>query len=168
MDWLSTIGGVLQRYTGDQQDEAQADRDFDEVSRHAPQDDVADGIAGAFRSDRTPPFPDMLSNLFSHSNGEQRAGILNSLLGAAGPGMLSSIPGLSGLSGLFGGGRVDPEQAQRVPPEAVREMAAKAEQSNPSIVDQVSRFYAQHPDVVKALGGAALAVMMGHIAQRRR
>jgi hypothetical protein len=66
------------------------------------------------------------------------------------------------------GQQITPERAELVPPDAVQQMAANAERKNPSIVDQVSQFYAQHPDVVKALGGAALAIMIQRIARRER
>jgi len=108
----------------------------------------------------------MVSNLFANSNGTQRAGILNQLLPSVGPGLLSAIPGLAGM--FPSTQSVTPEQAEQVDPAAVQQLAEHAEQKNPSIVDQVSHFYAQHPDVVKALGGAALAVMIQRIARRER
>jgi hypothetical protein len=42
-----------------------------------------------------------------------------------------------------------------------------SERSNPSIVDEVSGLYAQHPDVVKALGGLALSIAIQKIARGR-
>ena len=50
----------------------------------------------------------------------------------------------------------------------VQEAVARAQRDNPSVVDQVSGFYAQHPDVVKALGGAAITIAIKHIARRRQ
>jgi hypothetical protein len=47
----------------------------------------------------------------------------------------------------------------------VQELAAKAEQQNPGIVDRMGDFYAEHPTLVKAIGGAALAIALGHMAQ---
>ena len=38
---------------------------------------------------------------------------------------------------------------------------------NPSIVDQVSSFYSQHPQVVKALGGLALTIALQHMMRNR-
>jgi hypothetical protein len=103
--------------------------------------------------------------MFSNSNGEQRAGILNHLLGAAGPGVGGGI--LGSLGGLLGGGsQVTPEQAQQVSPEAVHQLAEQAEKNNPSIVDQVSHFYAEHPTLVQGLGAGALALIMSHMSRR--
>jgi len=45
--------------------------------------------------------------------------------------------------------------------------AGRAEKKDPSIVHTISDFYAQHPDVVKALGGLALAIAIAKIAQRQ-
>jgi hypothetical protein len=126
---------------------------------------LAGGLAQAFRSDQTPPFPQMLSTLFSNSDGQQRAGLLNQLLASAGPGVLASaLPSLAGI--LKGGSQITPEQAQQIPVESVQHLADHAEKSNPSIIDQVSGFYSEHPKVVQALGAGALAMIMSHISRR--
>jgi len=91
---------------------------------------LAGGLAQAFRSDQTPPFPQMLSALFSNSDGQQRASLLNQLIASAGPGLLASaLPSLSGI--LKGGSQITPEQAQQVPAESVQHLAEHAEKSNP-------------------------------------
>lgn len=84
---------------------------------------------------------------------------MNRLLGAAGPGALGGL--------LGGGGTVTPEQANQVSPEQVQQLATHAEKQNPSIIDEVSRFYAQHPDVMKAAGGLALSIALQHMMRRR-
>ncbi len=130
-----------------------------------PQSHLASGLAEAFRSDQTPPFPQMIGNLFGQSNGQQRAGILNQLLGAAGPGVLSMIGGSVG--GLLNpGSQVTPQQAEQIPQETVQQLAEHAQQNNPSIIDQASSFYAQHPKLVQGLGAGALALMMSHMSRR--
>jgi hypothetical protein len=152
MSLLSDLGGILQRYSGGGggTGSAPADphQDFHQVANAAPQSAVAEGLADAFRSDRTPPFPEMLASLFQHSDASQRTGILNRLLGA------------------LGQPQTTPEQAQQVAPDSVRQMAAQAEQQDPSIIEQASHFYAQHPDTVKALGAVALTVLLGRMARR--
>jgi len=113
----------------------------------------------------------MVSQLFSQSDGNQRAGLLNTLAGAVGPQLLSQVLGASGLSGpagLFGGqGPVTPQQADRLPPQVVEQMAAQAERHDPSVVDQVSGFFGQHPDLVRTLGAGALTAVLGGLAQRQ-
>jgi hypothetical protein len=179
MGWLNQIGGLLEQYAGGQNPPRSVDDDFDQVARAAPHEELTQGIAGAFRSDQTPPFPRMVGQLFGQSDNHQRAGLLNALLGAAGPAVLSQVLGgggggggpLGALSGLLGAGgqpRVTPEMAARVPPEAVEQLAAQAERQNPSIIDTVSDFAARNPQLVKTLGTAALGIAMAHFAGRRR
>ncbi len=169
MSWPDAINNIIQRYTGagggTSSAPENAQQDYEQVAQHAPQDAVAGGLSEAFRSDRTPPFPEMVSHLFSHSNPDQQAGLLNRLLGSGGSGLLSSVPGLSGLLG--GNSQVTADQARQLNPDQVRDIAAKAQQSNPSVMDDVSSFYSQHPNVVKALGGLALSIMIQHMARRR-
>jgi len=160
------LGNLLSQYLGGGNQDRAAD-DFDRVAQSAPRATVAEGVANALRSDQTPPFPQVVSQLFGQSDANGRAGMLNQLLGSLNPAQLSSVAG--GVFGkLFGGGKVTPEQASQVSPEQVRELAEQAEQQNPGIVDRMSAFYAEHPTLVKAIGGAALALALGHVAQRMR
>jgi hypothetical protein len=164
MDWMNAVSNLIDRYSGAGGGTASAPadvhEDFGQVAQSAPRDVVAGGLSQAFRSDQTPPFPQMLANLFGRSDPNQRAGLLNQLLGSLGPAAASLLPGL-------GGGRVTPQQASQVSPEQVQAAAAHAEGQNPSIVDQVSRFYAEHPEVVKAAGGLALTIALQHMLRRR-
>src|SRR5215471_18963879 len=149
MDWKSTLEDVIQRYSGQTAGAAAAPEnphaDFQQVAQAAPQGAVADGLSQAFRSDQTPPFSEMVANIFSRSNPDQRAGLLKRLLDSAGPGVISALPGLGGLSSILGGANISPDQASQISPVQVQQMAAQAEQQNPSVVDDVSRFYSQHP-----------------------
>jgi len=161
------LGNILSQYLGGGNANQAAD-DFDRVAQNAPRATVAEGVANALRSNQTPPFPQVVSQLFGESDASGRAGMLNQLLGSANPGLLSSVAG--GIFGkMFGGGnKVTPEQASQVSPEQVRELAEQAEKQNPGIVDRMSDFYAEHPTLIKAIGGAALALALGHVAQRMR
>ena len=82
MGWLDQIGGLLQQYQGGNAQTAagNVDNDFDQFAQAAPQSAVADGLAAAFRSNQTPPFGNMIGQLFGQSNGTQRASILNTLI----------------------------------------------------------------------------------------
>jgi hypothetical protein len=171
MDWMNKVGGILQQYAGASATQARdnIETDFDEFANSAPQSEIADGLSAAFRSDQTPAFGQMAAQLFEQSNGSQRANILNTLLATLGPSVIGQIlgqRGSSGLGGLLGGGQVTPQQAEQIPPEEVREIAAEAEKRDPSIIDQFSQFYAQHPTLIKTLGGAALAIALAKIAER--
>ena len=159
------LGNLLQQYIGGANNGKAAD-DFDQVAQNAPRASIAQGIAGALRSDQTPPFPQMVSQLFGQSNPDQRAGMLSKLLGGNGA-LLSSVAG-GALAKIFGNNaptQVTPEQASQISPEQVQELAEKAQQQNPGIVDRMGDFYAEHPTLIKAAGGAALAVALGYMAQ---
>lgn len=177
MDWMKQIGGLLQQYGGAQaqQPPDTVEDDFDQFTQAAPESALADGLSAAFRSEQTPPFGQMLGQLFGQSSGTQRASILNTLISALGPTIVSQIlsrssaSGSSGLAGILGGGQqeVTPEQAAEIPPQAVEEVAAEAEKRDPTVVDMISNVYAQHPTLIKTLGAAALTVALAKIADRQ-
>ncbi len=133
MNWMNALEDVVQRYSGQSggTSTAPADphQDFQRVANSAPKDVVAQGLSQAMQSDQTPPFPEMISKLFTHSDANQQAGLLNKLLSAVGPGA---------LGGLFSGGQVTPQQASQVSPRQVQDLAAHAQQRNPSVVEEVS------------------------------
>lgn len=168
MSWMNEIGGLIQKYRGGSASgPANVAEDFSKVAQQAPTGALSGGLAEAFRSNSTPAFGEMISHLFSQSDGTQRAGILNHLIAAAGPAAASG-GALAGLAGLMSGGgqNITPEQAQQVRPEDVRQLAAEAEKRDPSVIDRASEFYAQHPTLIKTLGAGALAVLMSHMSQR--
>jgi hypothetical protein len=142
-------------------------QDYEQTADAVPSSHLAGALSEAFRSDQTPPFAQMLRSLFANSDPDQRAGILNQLLSAVGPSGLGSAA-LGSLGGLLRGGnaRVSAEQANQVSPEAVQQLAEHAEKQNPTIVDQASRFYSQHPKLVQALGAGSLALIMSHLSKR--
>jgi hypothetical protein len=138
---------------------------YDQVAHQLPQGTLADGISHTFRSDRTPPFEQMLSGLFGRSDPNQKAGLLNQMLGALGPNA-GALLAQAGLAGSLGRGPVTPEQAAQVPPQAVQVLARQAEQKDPTIVDRAASFYAQHPTLVKAIGAGALALLLSRMSRR--
>jgi hypothetical protein len=77
------------------------------------------------------------------------------------------VPALKELAGSAGSQSITPESASRISPEQVQQIANQAQRASPSIIDQVSGYYARHPDVVKALGGAAITLAIQRIVQRR-
>jgi hypothetical protein len=196
MAFGSDFGRILDQYSDasvQQSPPQQVEQDFDEVTRQADPDMLEHGFNQAFRSDQTPPFGNMMGQMFGQADSGQRAGMLNQLIGALGPAVLGSLLGGRGgmgnignaggmgglgglLGGLLGGGmsqgatppQITPQDAERLSPEEVQELANRAEQEHPGIIDQMSRYYAQNPQLFKALGGAALAIALGQIAQRRR
>lgn len=169
------IGRILSQYsgTGASRQPQEVERDFDDIAQSAPQDELSHGLSEAFRSDQTPPFGNMIGQLFGQANTQQRTGMLNQLLSNIAPSALGSLLGGGALGGLLqrGGDQqipLTPEQVEQLSPEQVQELAARAEQENPGIIDKMSSFYAQNPTLVKALGGAALAIALGSMSQRKR
>jgi hypothetical protein len=188
MSWINELGGVLDRYdtaTPNRPPET-VDRDFDLFAQKAPATAVSEGLSAAFRSDDTPEFPQMASQLFGRAPASQRAGMLNALLATVGPLIVQQIlarrqrgpstgpeqgGGLGGILGniLRGDGppKVTPEVAEQVTPQEVEEIAREAEKKDPSVIDRISEIYARQPQLLKVLGGAALAIALGRVAQRR-
>jgi len=165
---------ILQQYStqAGARDQNVASQHFDEVARSAPPDALRGGVAEAFRSNQTPPFGQMVAQLFGQSNPQQRAGVLNQLLGSVGPGMLAGLGG--GMLGkLLGQGntgnvQVTPDQAAQVTPEQVEQVATHVEKHDPTVVDKIGGFYSEHPGLVKTLGSAALSIALASIAGRMR
>lgn len=144
---------------------------YDEVVKGVPHGTLAEGLSHTFNSDQTPPFEHMVSGLFGQSNPDQKAGLLNQVLSALGPGTASQIMnslGLGSLAGAAASGGLTPQQAQQVPAEAVQSIAQQAAKKDPTIVDKAAGFYAQHPTLVKAIGAGALALLMSKISAARR
>jgi len=170
MSWLNAIGDLAERYAANsnQGSTENAHEDFQQVVQAAPRDLVRHGIANMFRSDQTPPFPEMVSNLFSQSNQNQKTGLLNQLLSSVEPDALSGIPGLGSLAGLTGGATGNNTQtlATQLSPEQVQQIATHVQNQDPSIIDRVSEFYTQHPGLMKAVGSLALSIAMKHMMRR--
>jgi len=167
------LGNLLQQYLGGAANGNATNPvdDFDHVANNAPRSDVAQGVTAALRSDQTPPFSQMVGQLFGHSDANQRAGMLNQIISSVGPGLLASLGG-GALGNLFRGqdapAAITPEQASQLTPEQVQQIAADAERENPGIVDRMGDFYAEHPTLVKTIGGAALAIVLGRVAEGMR
>jgi hypothetical protein len=142
--WLSQIGDLLQHYSGQQAPPAQVEQHYDKIAQAAPQPSLAAALSSAFRSAQTPNFPDLIASLFTHSNTEQKSGLLRTL------------------------GFGDPAAPQNVSPEQVKTAAQEAEKRDPSIVDRAGQFYSQHPFLVKTLGAAAMSAVLSHIAREHR
>ena len=143
-----------------------AETHFDEVAKNASRDELGSGLAGAMRSDETPPFGEMVGQLFGHSSSTQQAGVLNQILASLGPTALSGVAG--GVLGRMlapGQSQLTPDQASQLSPAEVSELAAHAEKAQPGVIDQVSQFYAEHAGLIKLLGGAALAVTMAKMKE---
>ena len=164
------IADILKQYA-DRPTDTQTD--FDEVARQVPPDVLGSGIAQAFRSEQTPEFGNMIGSLFGGSNPQQRAGLLGQLIRSVAPAVPSSLAG-GALGRIFQGAKagaapsVSPSDVGDLTPDQVREVATAAEKNDPSVMDRIGAYYAEHPEVVKVLGGTALAIALGQMATRMR
>ena len=101
----------------------------------------------------------MLGGLLGGGGG--LAGMLGGLLGGGG--------GASTLEGLLSGKQqVTPEIAAQVPDSMVEKLAHQAAEQDPGIMGQLSQIYANHPTLIKTLGGAAMTIAMSKMADRSR
>jgi len=139
---------------------------FDQVTQQASQDQLGAGLAAAMRSDQTPPFGNMVGQMFGNSSPNQQAGVLNQILATLGPAAAAAIAG-GALGRVLAPGQtqVTSDQASQLSPAQVTEIAAHAEQAQPGVVDQVSQFYAGHSGLIKTLGGAALMVALAKMKE---
>ncbi len=174
------LGNLLQQYLGGATTPSpqHVDNHFDQASQSVGGDLLGSALSAVFRSDQTPAFGQMAGQLFGQSNPNQQAGMLNTILAGMGPAVLGSLlnkggaGGLGGLLGQLSGGgaapQLTPAQASQLTPEQVQVIASHAEQADPSIVDQLGSFYAEHPALVKTLGTAALSIALAKIAEHQR
>jgi hypothetical protein len=168
MAWMD----VLNHYRNAPQLPPTVEDDFDAVAREVPRHDLSDGLEEAFRSEQTPPFEQMVRQLYENSDDDQRAGVLNNFLEEMGPDTALTLAGGSVADLLRRAARersaISPRDARNVPPQDVEAVAARAARDNPHVMQRISRFYAQHPQVVRMLGQAALGIAMNRMAMRRR
>jgi hypothetical protein len=164
------LGGLLQQYLGRGGDQAPADATdhYEQVAQNASPELVSQGLSEAFRSDQTPPFSQMVGQMFGQANPQQQAGMLNQLLSNLGPGALAAITSsgaLGSLGSVLGSGNtISPQQVSQLSPDQVQQIAEHAQRHSPGVVDQMSDFFAKHSGLVKTLGGAALTIALAKIA----
>lgn len=166
MAWTDMVSSVLQHYTGEAPG-GNPESDFETVAQHAPRGNLEKAILDAFQSDHTPDIGTIVSKVFGAAGGEQKAGILNTLLSAAGPAIIQQVlrhMNLGSLADMFSGGQVSAEQAQQVPPDAAGKIAQRAEEVNPDLSNALSGFLSQNPALLKSLGGGALSAVMARVA----
>ena len=158
MSILDQLGGILNQYSSSNPPQENATEHLQQVATQLPRPQLGGLLSNIFGAAETGSFGDNVSQMFGQSDPQQKAGILNRLLQAAGGvGALSNL-GLS-LPGPGSGAAVNvsPSQAEQVSPASVKEIADRAQQQNPGIVEQAGEFYSHHPQLVQALGtGAAI------------
>jgi hypothetical protein len=133
---------------------------------------VSEGLAESFRSHQTPPFAMMLSQLFGAisvgptNKGPEHSGrCTRPRVGFLAPRRARRKPGRERIANRWqqdftGGGGADTCPFDRG-------LGRGGGKEGPSIVDRVSKFYAEQPALLKTPGGLALTVAMEKVAQRQ-
>ena len=168
---MAILNDILNRYLGGNAGPGQVSDDFSHVAQNVSPDVLSKGLSAAFGSDATPEVGTMISQMFGASSPEQRAAMLNHLATSLGPAAGSILGGLLGdrsATASAGAPTITADQASQVDPQQVQAAVTQAQQHNPGIVDSLTGFYAQHPGLVKTLGGAALAIAMAKISEHMK
>ena len=166
MDLLGSLKGVLAQYTSGSAPAGDPSAHFDQVAQSVDSGTLAQGIAEAMRSDQTPPFAQLASQIFASGSGEQKMAMINTLLSSMSPDQRTQLSGL--IPGLGATSSMTSAQAAAVSPAALQTLAQQVEQHDGGIVDKMSSFYAAHPTLVKTMGTAAMMIAMRKIAERHQ
>ena len=165
MGLLDDVKGMLAQYAAGTAPAGDATAHFDQMAQAVDQSTIAQGIAAAMRSTDTPPFAQMVSQLFANGSAEQKMAMIGTLLSSLSPDqrarITSMIPGLASVAS----GAASPTA---IPPSAVQSLAEHVEQHDPGVVEKMSAFYAAHPTLVKTLGSVAVMIAMRTIAEHHR
>jgi hypothetical protein len=147
----SAVEDLLQQLSnlGNDAVPSRAQDQFHQIASTTPPDVLSQGLNDAFNSAQ------MVGQLFGHADSQQKSGIIGTLLGGLGA---AAHPALA-QAGI----NASPEQAAQLSTDQVQQIATQAQQANPGVVAQMSSFYAQHPVLVKSLGAAAMAIVLGRM-----
>jgi hypothetical protein len=164
MGLLDNLTGMLAQYASGGAPTGDAGAHFQQVAQSVDSGTLAQGIAAAMRSDETPPFAQMVSQLFSAGSSDQKQAMLNTLLSAMSPEQRTQLSEL--IPGLGAAATTSGVQPGTISPAAIQTLAQHVEQHDSGIVEKMSSLYAAHPTLVKTLGSAAMVIAMRKIAER--
>ena len=171
MGVLDDLGGILKQYSGAaataNPGPAVAEH-FDQVSSAVPASTLAEGVTHALSSSTgAGGLGQTLSKSYTQATGDQKAGILNTLVASVGATTAGRFLGSSATQALNSGSPLSAQHAQQISPSAVQQLADQAAQNDNSVVNRLGALYAQHPTLVKGLGASAMALVMSRLANRR-
>jgi len=165
-------GVVLQQYAAETgvYPKEQVERDFVQIREALPHQDVSQGLSDAIRFGQTPPFDQVVSQLFEQGDCAQRADMLRHLLDGAGPALARSLAKIVPQPRHDGAAEatdITPELAAQLDPDLVRRLAHEAHEEDPAVVDRLSGLFAGDPALAATLGSGTLGAVMGKIAESR-
>jgi hypothetical protein len=164
---LNAVKELLTQYAAGAVPAGDAGTHFQQVAQSVDSRTLAHGIATAMRSDQTPPFSQIISQLFASGSSDQRTAMLNTLLSAVPPEQRAQISKLiPGFGAALAGAQS--QAGANISPGGIQQLAQHVEQHDAGIVDKMSALYAQHPTLVRTLGSAAMMIAMRAIAQRHQ
>ena len=166
MGLLDNLTGMLSQYASGAAPAGDAGAHFEQVAQSVDSGTLAQGIAAAMRSDQTPPFAQLASQLFASGSGDQKMAMINTLLSSVSPEQRAQLSAL--IPGLGAAASVTSAQAAAVSPTELQTLAQRVEQHDGGIVDKMSSLYAAHPTLVKTLGAAAMMIAMRKIAEQHQ
>jgi len=164
MGLLDSVKSLLAQYGSGGAPTGDAAAHFQQVAQSVDSGTLAQGIAAAMRSDETPPFARLVSQLFASGSSDQKLAMLDTLLSAVSPQQRAQLSAL--IPGLDAAGTTGGIQPAAISPAAVQTLAQHVEQHDSAIVEKMSSLYAAHPTLVKTLGTAAMMIAMRTIAER--
>jgi hypothetical protein len=164
MGLLDDVKGMLTQYASGTAPSGDAGTHFQQVAQAVDAGTLAQGIAAAMRSSDTPPFAQLVSQLFASGSNDQKLAMLTTLMSSVTPEqraqLTSLIPGLGSISSASGAAAISPNMIQT--------LAQHVESHDAGIVDRMSALYAAHPTLVKTLGSAAMMIAMRKIAEHHQ
>jgi hypothetical protein len=164
MGLLDDVKNVVSQYASGSGSAEDVTAQFHQLVGSAEPSALSQGISAALSSRQAPPFAQTVSQLFASGSVDQKAGMLNALLGAATPDMRAKLAAM--IPGAAAGGPITGTQAASLSSDVVQSVAQQMQQHNPGVIDQMGSFYSQHPALVKTLGTAAMMVAMRKLAER--
>lgn len=166
MGLLDNMKSVLAQYASGTAPTGDAGAHFEQVAHAVDSATLTQGIAAAMRSDQTPPFAQLASQLFASGSADQKMAMINTLLSSITPEQRAQLSAL--IPSLGNVTAVTSAQAAAISPSAIQTLAQHVEKHDSSIVDKLSAVYAAHPTLVKTLGSAAMMIAMRKIAERQQ
>lgn len=166
------VSAVLQQYAAETgvHSMQKVEQDFVAIAQQVPADEITGGLVQAIHSEQTPPFDELLRHSFERADAGQQSAMLKRLLEGAGPQVLRPLidEGMVQQAGsdvhTMAPAYVDDAIAGTLSPEMFQRIARDAAVQDPAIIDKMSEFYAVDPDAGRTLGGVALSVALGKMA----
>lgn len=167
------VSAVLRQYAAETgvHSVQKVEQDFVAIAQQVPAQEVTGGLVQAIHSEQTPPFDELMRQSFERADAGQRAAMLKRLLEGASPRVLSPLTDNTVLRYIARDEyhvvsvHADDAIGGLLSPGVFQQIAGEAAAHDPTVVDRMSEFYAVDPDAGRTLGGAALSVALGKMAE---